>query len=279
MSAQDTPTHASQPAVYTHGHHRSVLRSHSWRTAENSAAYLIPAFKPDMTVLDIGCGPGTITLDFATLVSNGRVVGLDAAAGVLDGARALATERGVKNVEFVTGDATALAFADGTFDIVHAHQVLQHVGDPVRVLSEMRRVTKPGGIVAARDADFAAMAWYPESVGMTEWLDLYHKVTNANGGEADAGRRLLAWARQAGFAREQVTCTAGTWCFSTKEERDWWGGLWAERLVQSQFATTAREHGIATQEDLERVSQAWKEWAASEDGWFSVIHGEIQCRV
>ena len=52
-------------AQYTHGHHESVLRSHRWRTAENSAAYLLPHLGPARTLLDVGCGPGTITADLA----------------------------------------------------------------------------------------------------------------------------------------------------------------------------------------------------------------------
>jgi 2-polyprenyl-3-methyl-5-hydroxy-6-metoxy-1,4-benzoquinol methylase len=51
--------------AYTHGHHESVLRSHSWRTAENSAAYLLGQLSPGMSLLDVGCGPGTITADLA----------------------------------------------------------------------------------------------------------------------------------------------------------------------------------------------------------------------
>ena len=130
------------PTVYTHGHHESVLRSHRWRTVENSAAYLVPALERGQRVLDVGCGPGTITVDLAARVAPGEVVGLDASAAVLELARAAADEAGVANVSFRTGDATALPFEDGSFDVVHAHQVLQHLSDPVAALREMRRVTR-----------------------------------------------------------------------------------------------------------------------------------------
>ena len=69
--------------TYTHGHHESVLRSHTWRTAENSAAYLLPHLRPGQDLLDVGCGPGTITADLALLVAPGQVVGLDAAGDVV----------------------------------------------------------------------------------------------------------------------------------------------------------------------------------------------------
>src|SRR3954466_14480138 len=141
-------------ATYTHGHHESVLRSHRWRTAENSAAYLLPRLSSGTTVLDVGCGPGTITAEFAMLVTPARVTALEVTEPALDLARAEITRRGLTNVDFAAGDVHALDFADDTFDVVHAHQVLQHVGDPVAALREMRRVTRPGGIVAIRDSDY-----------------------------------------------------------------------------------------------------------------------------
>lgn len=83
-----------ESAVYTHGHHESVLRSHTWRTAANSAGYLLDALRPHMRILDIGCGPGTITADLAALVPDGQVTGLEYAPEVLEQARATAADRG-----------------------------------------------------------------------------------------------------------------------------------------------------------------------------------------
>lgn len=265
-----------ETAVYTHGHHESVLRSHTWRTAANSAAYLLGSVKPHMRILDIGCGPGTITADLAALVPDGHVTGVDHAPGILDRARATAAERGLTNVEFAVADVHDLDYPDDSFCVVHAHQVLQHVGDPVRALSEMRRVCAPGGIVAARDADYSAMTWYPKSPAMDGWLDLYRRVARANGGEPDAGSRLKSWALEAGF--EDVTASADTWCYSSAEERAWWSGLWADRTVASGYAALAVEGGHTDAGELRSFADAWREWGEREDGWFAVLHGEILCR-
>ncbi|WP_369226660.1 class I SAM-dependent methyltransferase [Streptomyces sp. R39] len=265
-----------ETAVYTHGHHESVLRSHTSRTVANSAAYLRGSLKPHMKILDIGCGPGTITADLAALVPDGHVTGVDNAPGILDQARATAAGRGLTNVDFAVGDIHALDYPDDTFCVVHAHQVLQHVGDPVRALREMRRVTKPGGFVAVRDADYAAMTWYPAVPGLDDWLELYRRVARANGGEPDAGRRLRSWALAAGLT--DITATSGTWTYSTAEERAWWGGLWADRTVASSYAERAVRGGHATKEQLKAIAAAWREWAGQEDGWFAVLHGEVLCR-
>jgi ubiquinone/menaquinone biosynthesis C-methylase UbiE len=106
------------------------------------------------------------------LVPRSHVIGLEHAPEVLDQARAIAVERGLKNIKFEDGDVHALEYPDNTFDIVHAHQVLQHISDPIQALREMRRVIKPGGIVAVRDAGFLGMTWYPDVSGMNAWRDM-----------------------------------------------------------------------------------------------------------
>ncbi|MGW6771086.1 methyltransferase domain-containing protein [Streptomyces sp. NPDC055037] len=266
-----------ETAVYTHGHHESVLRSHRWRTAANSAAYLLAELRPGQDLLDVGCGPGSITADLAALVAPGTVTAVDAAEDVLDKAREAATAAGADNVRFAVADVHALDFPDDSFDIVHAHQVLQHVGDPVRALSELRRVCRPGGVVAARDADYGSFAWFPGVPALDGWQELYRRVARANGGEPDAGRRLLSWARRAGFT--DITSTAGTWCFATPDERAWWSGLWADRTTASGYAGLAVGGGHTTPERLDEIAGAWREWGGAEDGWFMVPHGEILCRV
>jgi ubiquinone/menaquinone biosynthesis C-methylase UbiE len=273
---------ASGDTVYTHGHHAAVLRSHRWRTAANSAAYLLPHLRPGDAVLDVGCGPGTITADLAVLVAPGRVTALDRAETVLDQARATIREhgpgeRGLDTVDFATGDVHALDFPDDSFDVVHAHQVLQHVGDPVRALSEMRRVCRPLGIVAARDSDYAAFTWYPSMPELDDWLALYREVARRNGGEPDAGRRLRSWAQQAGFT--DVTAGASVWCFANDEGLAWWAGMWADRIVSSAIADQAVAYGLATRNDLERMAAAWRRMATAPDGWFLVPHAEILARV
>jgi ubiquinone/menaquinone biosynthesis C-methylase UbiE len=269
----------ANPDVYTHGHHESVLRSHRWRTAENSAGYLLPALVPGTRLLDVGCGPGSVTIDLAARLEPGEVIGVDSSEAVVEIAREAAKEAGASNVTFEVADAYSLPFEDDTFDVVHAHQVLQHLTDPIAALREMRRVTRPGGLVAVRDADYSGMTWYPPSPGLDDWLALYHEVTQANRAEANAGRRLLSWVREAGFDPSGIVPSAGVWCYATPEDRTWWAGLWADRAVKSNFAAQAIDHGLADEVGLELLADAWREWGEEPDGWFAVLHGEVLARV
>jgi 2-polyprenyl-3-methyl-5-hydroxy-6-metoxy-1,4-benzoquinol methylase len=262
--------------TYTHGHAESVLQSHRWRTAENSAGYLLPRLRPGQDLLDVGCGPGTITVDLARRLAPGRVVGIDAAAGPLDEAREFADREGVP-VAFSVGDTYALDFADDSFDVVHAHQVLQHLTDPVAALREMARVCRPGGVIAVRDVDYAATSWFPLDPGLDRWLDLYSRVARRNRAEPDAGRRLLAWAHAAGL--RELTPTTSSWCFATPADREWWGGSWAGRATGSAFAEQAVEYRLASRAELEEIAAAWRRWADADDGWLGMLHGELLIRV
>lgn len=263
-------------AHYVHGHAEAVLRSHRSRTVANSAAYLAPHLLPGARVLDVGCGPGTITADLAGRVAPGHVTAIDPSPDAVAETARLTAEAG--NVTAVVGDV----YTDGgwqrsgPFDVVHAHQVLQHVPDPVEALRRMRALCAPGGVVGARDADYAAFTWYPQVPALQDWLALYRQLARAAGGEPDAGRRLLSWARAAGFA--EVTAGASVWCYADPAARSWWGGLWADRIVSSAIAERAVSSGAATRADLERIRDGWLEWSAADDGWFLVPHGEVRCR-
>lgn len=260
---------------YLQGHHESVLRSHRWRTAANSAAYLLPHLRTGLHVLDIGCGPGTLTADLARCVApGGEVLGVDSSPEVVEQA---ARDHVVDGLRFEVQDVTALDLPDRSYDVVHAHQVLQHLQDPVAALREMRRVARPGGLVAVRDADYAAMTWFPHSSGLEAWRSTYRAVAHDLGAEPDAGRRLLSWARAAGFA--EVVPSASAWCYADEQDRAWWGGLSADRIVQSDVGVRAVRAGIATPEQLDDMARAWRVWAEDPDGWFAVLHGELLCRV
>jgi len=261
------------PDRYTHGHHPSVVSQHARRTAEVDAAYLLPRLRPGMRVLDVGCGPGTITAGLARAVAPGETVGVDLVPEVVEEARARGLEAGIDTLRFETADAYALDFEAGSFDAVHAHQVLQHVARPVEALREWRRVLRPGGLVAVRDADYGTMTHWPPSPPLDRFFDLYREVTMRNGADANAGRRLAAWAREAGFVDLEVSAT--TVLFSTPETIANWGLSWADRSLHSSVATQAVEYGLASHADLEAIAEGWRAWVARPDAFFMYVNVEV----
>lgn len=259
--------------MYTHSHHPAVMAAHAARTADEAAGFLLPRLEADMAIVDLGCGPGSITVGLGETLSQGRVVGLDAAGVAVRDARDHAHALNAVNVAFVVGSVYDLPFPDGVFDAAFAHQLLQHLADPVAALIETRRVLRRGGILGVRDADYGTMTHYPHDPRLDRWLEIYHAVTRHNGGEPDAGRRLPAWLRAAGFT--DVVPTTSTWTFADPAARTGWADLWAGRTgVEGPFTATAFREGITNPNELREIAGAFHQWAASPDGWFAFIHGE-----
>ena len=261
---------------YTHGHHESVLRSHLRRTPENSASFLLAHLSPGLALLDVGCGPGNITAGLAERLVGGSVIGIDRSEEVIARAREQYPASPQRDVTFRVGDVYELDFPDESFDIVYAHQVLQHLVRPIEALKEMRRVLRPDGLLAVRDADFGGFVWAPRNPLLDRWLDLYHQLTRRNGAEADAGRMLKGWVQSAGF--QNLTVTSSTWTYESDDEREWWGGLWADRLLHSDIAQQFVESGLATRSELEEISSAFRQWVEQPDGVFLLLHGEVLAR-
>ena len=277
------PTNATEPPAdpatssrYTHGHEKAVLASHGARTARDSAGYLLPFLEPGTRLLDVGFGPGTITLDLAEAVAPGEVIGVENTSAPIDVARANAEARGDARTRFELGDVMSLPFDDDSFDVVHAHQVLQHLTDPVGALTEMARVCRPGGYVAARDADYAAMSWHPDLPEIEQWRGLYRTIAKGNGAEPDAGRHLRSWAASAGLT--DVTITSSNWCYATPEACQRWGESQSQRVAGEAFTTQAATHG-ATEDDLTAMARAWSAWGAHPDAMFLIPNVEILARV
>jgi 2-polyprenyl-3-methyl-5-hydroxy-6-metoxy-1,4-benzoquinol methylase len=267
--------HSSAVGTYLHGYADAVLQVHRARTVENSAAHLAPHLCPGLDVLDVGCGPGTITVDLAARVAPGRVVGIDISPAPLEEARILAERKGVQ-VTFAVGDVHAIEVAAGSFDVVHAHQLLQYVPDPVSCLREMARVCRAAGVIATREGDYGSMAWYPADPWLDRWRQVYAGIVRANGGDPYAGRTLLAWAHAAGL--REVTATTSSWCFATPGDREWWASSWVGRVSSPSFVEQATGHGLAGLDELDQLADAWRRWAAADDGWFGMLHGELLIR-
>ena len=267
----DTDTPRPDGEQYTHGYHQVIVGSYTLRTAEVCAAFLLPQLRPDAVVLDIGCGPGTITAGLARRA--GRVVGLDKSADMVEAARSHAADLGLDNTAFEVGAVYELPWDDSSFDVVYAHQVLQHLSDPVSALREAQRVLRPGGLVAARDSDYGTMVHAPVFPAIERWRELYHQVATANGGEADAGRYLLSWVTEAGFTDVEATATTTT--HTDPEGRTAWGEMWAVRVIDSDFAEHAVGNGFATRDELREISDAFRQWAVQPDGFWVWVNGEV----
>ncbi len=221
----------AQPAhnQYLPGYEAKQVIHHEWRTAENSAAYLLARLRPmreqnpRISLLDLGAGSGTISVGFARYLPEGQVTATDLSDVILGRAEEFAAAAGVRNMRFRRADAYELPFPDAAFDVTHCHQMLCHMDAPGDALREMLRVTKPGGVVAARESDLAMQCIWPESPGIGRFQQVMKATLEAAGGCWTGGRQLVSWALKAGASRDQITASYGTWCYSAPEDKKVWG--------------------------------------------------------
>jgi len=172
--------------TYQHGHHASVVANHAKRTADTSAAFFLPFLKSGMRLLDVGCGPGSITTGLARRVEPAATIGIDPSPSVIETARSLAEAKGPRHLTFEVGTIYEPRFAPETFEAVFAHQVLQHLGRPVDALRQIRTLLTPGGMVGVRDVDWGSTTFYPENQGMRRFFTLYYELARRNGGALSA---------------------------------------------------------------------------------------------
>lgn len=264
---------------YVPGHNTTVLKGHAHRTVEDSAAYLLPHLKPTDHILDVGCGPGTITLGLAKRVPEGSIIGLDTVESLAEECREKAKAEGLRNAEFVVGDAFHLGYRNETFDVTHCHQVLFHLEDPLAVLKEMKRVTKSGGIIACREAIVGAGAVFPRPSPLERFFPSLHAMHTRRGQHPAAGTMLRHWAIQLGIPEDNLICSAGSMCHTGKEEREWFGGVFSARCAGKEYLKSFMETEAATKEEMVAFSEAWKQWSQDPGAWVLIPNGEIIMRV
>lgn len=277
--------------TYRQSHHTSTTSAHAARTAEVEAAFLLPHLEPDYRILDIGCGPGSITRGLARYVQDGHVTGIDLSEQVLNQAReGVSTSGSGSNVTFELGNVLdGLSYPDGSFDVVYCNQTLLHIPDPVKALKEMRRVCKPGGMIAAREADMP-FHWYPYNRGLQLWDRYLYSTIFGNEGEREhpmnlphsegyrGGSLLHVWAREAGFEPEKMQKGVGSQGYTTMQQRDWFVDTYSKRLENEDTRRRMKDCG-ASEEDLNEMLRGLEAWGRDVDGWMSMLHGELIARI
>ena len=235
------------------------------------AAFLAPHLRAGMRLLDCGCGPGSITVDLAQAVAPGETVGIDLREDALAQGRALAHERRIANVTFQTASVYQLPFPDGSFDAAFACAVLQHLGEPLVALKEMRRVLKPGGVVGIVDGSSTITFRYPTNSLLDKWDRLRALEREHNVGRPSEPLHLRALLREAGFARTQASGEMST------EAGPPAGSLEATRRVaqdhlirlRGMLGELAAAQGWTTKHELEQIADALIAWGEAPDAFYA----------
>ena len=262
----------STSADYTMGYSEEFRQMLNRRSARSHAAYLLPHLSSGQKLLDFGCGPGTISVGLAKAVEPGELHGIDMETSQIDLARAAAAAGGHANASFHVGDVTDLPFEDDTFDVAHCHTVLTHVPDTQATLKEVRRVVKPGGLIASREMIAAAsfMAPVPESLE-SAW-EVLTRLIAANRGHPQMGRELKAGFIEAGFT--DIRASASFDVFSTPEDVVFFHTFAGGWFFSPDVVAAATKYGLATQEQFDEWRRALDEWKDEPGAFGCIAFGE-----
>jgi ubiquinone/menaquinone biosynthesis C-methylase UbiE len=256
VSAQEVYTQQANPAF------EAELAA---RTASRDAAFFLPHLRPGMRLLDVGCGPGSITLGLAEAVKPGEVVGIDIQAEQVERARSLAVSRHAENLRFEAASIYALPFPDRCFDAAFANGVVMHLAEPVRALAELRRVLRPGGVAGVRDPDFGTSVYAPLTPQLERFLALRVRVRQHNGSDPFRPRHYRRLLLEAGFMRAEAGASveaAGT------PENTRRHAVFLQAMLQG-FAPTLRAQGWLDQAAIDAMGVQIDAWARQPDAFYA----------
>ena len=247
----------------------SIERAIKARSADVYAGFLLPYLRPDMVVLDCGCGEATITLGLAEAAHAGWVIAVDLEKDGFAAARGHAASIGRRNLAFTVADGRQLPFNDAAFDAVLCHSVLETLGDPAKAVTELRRVIKPGGVVGAASVEYSGIILGGEqTVGPRRFYDIRQRLWRAEGiADPNIGRRLRGLFQQAGFAR--VEAFADYISYGTPDRVAAFARDRAEECRDQELCAAVAHHGIASAEELVHLATAWEEWGRDPGAFFA----------
>ncbi len=251
-----------------------TTESHAGRIAEENAAFFLPYLKPGMSLLDCGCGPGSITVDLAERAAPGQVTGLDVGESSIEAARELAVERGVSNVRFQVASVYELPFPDNAFDAVFTHNMPEHLQEPLKAFEEMRRVLKPGGVVGVRDVDVGGMLVSgPGEDELRKAAEVMFKSWLNVSGTPYFGRRLRSLLQEAGFMR--VLAQASYDSYPTQESLTRFLDIYASTFENERtFIDRVTKSGLADEGEMREFANAFREFGRHPDSFFALSHCE-----
>ena len=227
------------------------------RAAIDYADFLLPHLTEATHVLDIGCGDGALTAGVSAWC--GRVTAVDVSA---DDFRRGAAGLGLGYLTFVQADAMQLPFADGTFDAVLAHSVLESGVEPALVLAQASRVLRPGGWLGAASVDYGALLLAgPDVERLRRSNDIREQTWMRSGADPFLGRELRRLITEAGFVNVEATTRAFSYG-TTAQVREFAAGR-ASECSDASYVAAAVEKGLTTADEMAEMAAVWSRWGES----------------
>ena len=271
-SGNEMPQGTAGTPDYTMGFSEEFMESLRRYTAEASAGYLLPCLRPGMRVLDFGCGPGTISVGLAKAVEPGELHGVDMEESQIELARRVVEQRVQANAVFRVGDVMALDFEDNSFDVAHCHNVLMHIPDTLAALTEVKRVLKPGGIIACREMISGSSFTHPDYGVIRKAWDMFEDLLAADDAHPQMGKDMKGHLVDAGF--ENLRMSASFDIYNTPKDIDFIYGFAMQWFLSPEITEAAINYGASTQALCDEIAVAYARWREDGGAMVGVAFGE-----
>lgn len=249
---------------YALGYDTDIVGKLNQRSGIREGAFVMPHLQKGMRMLDVGCGPGSITLEFSQLLAPGIVTGVDVNEEQIIQASQNANNKQIKNVQFQTGSVYQLPFENETFDVVFAHTLFMHLSDPQSALKEVHRVCKKGGLIAIREGlgSFEYFSNTQDAIAGDSLGSLLSKVTKLSGGEPDIGIRLKGYLSASGF--KNIVITPYSEIYDSREDMELIKN-WYQSLLRGRVGEIAVENKLLSGSGLNDLIDGMEQWPADEN--------------
>ena len=238
--------------TYTPGHTKNATNFMGQRTLQSHGEFFLPCLSEGIDILDLGCGPGTISIGLAEAVGSGCVVGIDFSESQIEIARQNASEAGITNLEFHVGTCYELPFENCSFDRIFSHALMEHLKNPVAALKEAHRVLRPEGKIGICSPDADGWLLSPPSNELTEAVNSYAELQASNGGDLRIGKRFGLLLEDSGFA--EIRLSARYECYPSLE---FIGEYLALQLEQKDWQREANTFRNWSKSDCGMFAQSW----------------------
>jgi SAM-dependent methyltransferase len=244
---------------YAAGYDDGMQEYLKFHTVERCASFFTPHLRPGMSLLDAGCGPGTITTGLAPLIAPGRITAVDASQGELEKTRRALETAGSDSAHLEVADVQNLPFADGSFDAVFSHAVIDYLPEPARAVEEFKRVLKPGGVLGLRS--WAGTVFGPSNELIKESLTLWERALAESGGTPGGlGLVLGSILKNAGF--DQIFTRPSYERSETLNEWKSFAQAFGAVCTSGRFMETALNNGWISRARQTEIAQAWESFVS-----------------
>lgn len=255
---------------YSFGYQKGVLDYLTYR-AQKSFNFILPYLKPEIEVLECGCGPGVVTCEIAKKVINGNVIGIDIDEDQINSNNIKVSESSFKNLKFEVANILELPYPNNFFDIVYMQALIVHIKSPINAIREVYRVLKNDGLIAIREPIMDKTIFSPEEPMLQESFELIQKAIKSYGGDASIGRKLLPLLNEAGFKDIQISVS-----WEQPDSLDQWAAFyegWANAF-SGRIGEIIVDEGWCDKKHINKIISSWKKLGKEKRGFAASPWGE-----